>query len=140
KLKTSFGVRLPVVKIAGHWLTQAMLNLIANAGESIPEGRRRGHISITAAPGEGDVVRISVKDNGRGMAPEVRRRAFDLFFTTKSRSMGKGLGLPLARKVAMRAGGDIELTSEPGRGTSAVLVLPGTKRDSARAGGAGLRQ
>src|SRR5205085_6852740 len=126
--------------IAGHWLTQAMLNLIANAGESIPEGRRRGHISITAAPGEGDVVRISVKDNGRGMAPEVQRRAFDLFYTTKSRSMGKGLGLPLAKKVAVRAGGSIELISQPGRGTTAVLILPATERSSARAGGAGRRQ
>jgi hypothetical protein len=54
--------------------------------------------------------------------------------------MGKGLGLPLAKKVAVRAGGDIELISEPGRGTTAVLVLGATKRDTARAGRPGVRE
>jgi len=69
-------------------------------------------------------VRLGVTDNGRGMTRAIQRRALDLFFTTKPRSMGTGLGLPLVQKVAMRAGGEIEIKSEPEKGTTVVLVLP----------------
>lgn len=131
-LDASIPPRLPSVTIAPHWLTQAMLNLIVNAGESIPTGRRGGRVRLRAAMSQdGATVRLSVTDNGRGMAPEVQNRAFDLFFTTKSRRMGTGLGLPLVRKVAVRSGGSVELHSEPGRGTTAVLVLPVTHRNGA---------
>jgi PAS domain S-box-containing protein len=132
-LQASLPARLPMVKIAPHWLTQAVLNLIVNAGESIPEGRRKARVRLWAAAGdEGRTVRLGITDNGRGMAAGIQRRAFDLFFTTKSRTMGTGLGLPLARKVAMRAGGDVELSSVPGKGTTAVLVLPATTRSATR--------
>jgi PAS domain S-box-containing protein len=136
-LKTSLPGRLPKVKIAPHWLTQAVLNLIVNAGESIPEGRK-GRVRLWASTGaDGRMVRLGVTDNGRGMAPGIQRRAFDLFFTTKSRTLGTGLGLPLARKVAMRAGGDIELLSQAGKGTTAVLLLPATTRTATPRGGRG---
>ena len=128
KVQATFPAGLPAVKIAPHWLTQAVLNLIVNAGEAIPEGRRQGKVRIWAKPAsDGGTVSLSVTDNGRGMAPAVQRRAFDLFFTTKSRSMGTGLGLPLAQKVAMRAGGSIVVTSKPGAGTTVVMELPSTK-------------
>ncbi|MBK7405690.1 MAG: PAS domain S-box protein [Phycisphaerales bacterium] len=134
KVQASFPAGLPIVKIGPHWLTQAVLNLIVNAGEAIPEGRREGRVRITAKPVDGGrSVRLGITDNGRGMGSRVQRRAFDLFFTTKSRSMGTGLGLPLARKVALRAGGDIVLTSEPGAGTTVELILPTTKSGSAKA-------
>jgi PAS domain S-box-containing protein len=132
-VQASFPAELPAVKIAPHWLTQAVLNLIVNAGEAIPEGRRQGKVRVWAKPADRrGAVRLGVTDNGRGMAPAVQRRAFDLFFTTKSRSMGTGLGLPLAQKVAMRAGGNIVLTSEPGAGTIVVLELPTAKASAAK--------
>lgn len=128
---------LPPVTIAPHWLTQAMLNLIVNAGEAIPPSNREGRIRIRArVTDEGRAVRLSVSDNGRGMTTEVRRRAFDLFYTTKSRSMGTGLGLPLARKVAHRAGGDIEISNHHGKGTTVTLILPTETPDNATAAGA----
>lgn len=133
KVQATFPAGLPAVKIAPHWLTQAVLNLIVNAGEAIPEGRRQGKVRIWAKPAAGrGAVRLGLTDNGRGMAPAVQRRAFDLFFTTKSRSMGTGLGLPLAQKVVTRAGGNIVLTSEPGKGTTVVLELPTTKANAAK--------
>jgi len=136
KVQASLPAGLPAVKIAPHWLTQAVLNLMVNAGEAIPEGRRPGRVRIWARPADdGATVRLGVTDNGRGMAPAVQRRAFDLFFTTKPRSMGTGLGLPLARKVAVRAGGDIAFTSEPGGGTTVVLVLRTAKPTAATAAG-----
>ena len=136
KVRASFPDGLPAVRIAPHWLTQAVLNLIVNAGEAIPEGRRQGLVRIWAKPAEnGRIVRLGVTDNGRGMALAVQRRAFDVFFTTKPRTMGTGLGLPLAQKVAMRAGGKAVLTSEPGKGTTVVLALPATTANAvARAG------
>lgn len=132
-LQASFPTRLPAVNIAPHWLTQAVLNLIVNAGEAIPVGRRGASVRIWAKVGQGSgIVRLGVTDNGRGMPAAVQRRAFDLFFTTKSRGMGTGLGLPLARKVAVRAGGDVDLRSEPGKGTTVVLVLPAANRAAPR--------
>ncbi len=129
KFETSFPARLPLIRIAPHWLTQAVLNLIVNAGEALQEKRRPARVRLSAiADDDGLTVRLSVADNGRGMAPEIRRRAFDLFFTTKARGMGTGLGLPLVRKVAVRAGGSVELTSGPGRGTTVVLTLPTVSR------------
>jgi PAS domain S-box-containing protein len=126
KLTASWPAALPAIAVAPHWLTQAVLNLIVNAGEAIPSDRKRppGRIRLWAEMGADRAVRLGVSDNGRGMTQAVQRRAFDLFFTTKSRGMGTGLGLPLARKVAQRAGGDIELRSAHGRGTAVVLVLP----------------
>lgn len=125
KLEASLPQDLPRVNIAPHWLTQAVLNLIVNAGEAIPATRRGGLVRVWAIKSDtGRTIKLGVTDNGRGMPPDVLRRAFDLFYTTRPRSLGTGLGLPLARKVAARAGGTLDLTSEPGKGTSAVLVLP----------------
>jgi PAS domain S-box-containing protein len=132
KLLASLPMGLPSVRIAPHWLTQGMLNLIVNAGEALPAGRRPARIRVWARAGDdGKTIRLGVSDNGRGMAHSVQRRAFDLFFTTKPRSMGTGLGLPLARKVALRAGGTIELKSEAGKGTTVVMVLPAASHGNA---------
>lgn len=116
---------LPPVAIAPHWLTQALLNLIVNAGEAIPATKRNGRIRLTAhASHDRRTINLAISDNGSGMSREVQRRALDLFFTTKSRSMGTGLGLPLARKVALRAGGDLFFTSTHRSGTVVTLSLP----------------
>lgn len=132
-LRVSLPARLPTVTIAPHWLTQAVLNLLVNAGEAIPAGRKGACIRVWAdTKNDGRTVRLGVTDNGRGMSPAIQRRAFDLFFTTKPRTLGTGLGLPLARKVALRAGGDVELKSEPGRGTTAILVLQAQRRKGAQ--------
>lgn len=129
KVTSHIPVRLPSVNLAPHWLTQAVLNLIVNAGESIPQGRKDAHVTIDAeASDDRKFVRLSVKDNGQGMSHGVQRRAFDLFFTTKTRSMGTGLGLPLVRNVAIRAGGTVEIHSSPKTGTTVTLVLPASKK------------
>jgi hypothetical protein len=73
-------------------------------------------------------VKLGVTDNGTGMTDEVKRRAFDMFFTTKPRGLGTGLGLPLVRKVVDAAGGSVEIDSEPGRGTTVVMSLPVANR------------
>ncbi|HEX2839393.1 MAG TPA: PAS domain S-box protein [Phycisphaerales bacterium] len=124
-VRTSLAAHLPAVKIAPHWLTQAVLNLMVNAGESFPAGRRRPQVHLWAELSEdGSAVRLGITDNGRGMSSGVRQRAMDLFFTTKARGMGTGLGLPMVYKVIVRAGGEVEITSAVGRGTTVVVSLP----------------
>ena len=129
KVISSFANVLPEVSIAPHALTQAVLNLIVNAGEAIPAGRKRrqGYVRLTAEQvnraGE-TFVRLSIADNGTGMTDEVKRRAFDMFFTTKPRGLGTGLGLAMVRKVVDRARGSIEIDSAVGRGTTFSLFLP----------------
>jgi hypothetical protein len=65
-----------------------------------------------------------VTDNGSGMTEEVKRRAFDMFFTTKPRGLGTGMGLALVRKVVDRAGGSVRIDSELGKGTTVVMIFP----------------
>jgi len=124
-VRASFSEELPDVRIAPHWLTQGVLNLIVNAGEALPPPRKQARVRVWAVVTEdGRTVRLSVNDNGLGMTPAVKRRALELFFTTKPRGIGTGLGLPLAQKVAVRAGGTIEIDSQQGKGTTVVLLLP----------------
>ncbi|CAG0957353.1 two-component system, NtrC family, sensor kinase [Phycisphaerales bacterium] len=137
KLTASFpgGAALPPVSVAPHRLTQAVLNLVVNAGEAIPplaadprRKRRQGRVRVWAeAHQDRDGrawVRLGVTDNGVGMTPEVKRRAFELFFTTKTRGHGTGLGLPLVYKVATRVGGAVEIDSKLGKGTTVTMKLP----------------
>lgn len=132
KLNAAFPARLPPVNIAPHWLTQAVLNLIVNAGESIPEGRVHGLVRIWATTDDDShTVTLGVTDNGQGMAPAVQKRAMDMFFTTKPRTMGTGLGLPLAQKVANRAGGSVEIKSQPGKGTTVTMTLMAVPKNAA---------
>lgn len=105
-----------------HRLTQAVLNLVVNAGEAIGAC---GHVRFCAKrdPG-GASFRVSVTDDGRGMSPDVQQRAFDPFFTTKSRGLGTGMGLSLVRGVAQSVGGQVFLESAAGRGTTIGLDIP----------------
>lgn len=122
RLETRIPLDLPPAGVAPHRLTQAVLNLLSNAGAAIG---REGHVRLEARATEGDAaVRLSVADDGCGMSDEVRRRALDPFFTTRKRGLGTGLGLSLVNAVTQTAGGSIEIQSAPGRGTTVTLQLP----------------
>ncbi|HEX9442702.1 MAG TPA: ATP-binding protein [Candidatus Binatia bacterium] len=119
-------------------LAQALLSLVANAKEAMPEGGRV-RLTVKRSPRytmNGRIHRnleISVIDDGAGIAPENRERIFDPFFTTKA--AGTGLGLALTHKVVRAHHGSIEVASEPGRGSRFVLLLPvaGSVEDHAEA-------
>lgn len=129
RLAMSLPGHLPPVAVAPHRLTQAMLNLLINAGEAVGD---EGKVRISAESIDEDrLVRIAVADNGCGMTPEVRQRAMDPFFTTKTRGLGTGLGLSLVRGIAHAAGGACEIDSEPGRGTTITLTLPAQPAETA---------
>ncbi|MCX8017456.1 MAG: HAMP domain-containing histidine kinase [Rhodocyclaceae bacterium] len=98
-------------------LAGAITNLLENALQAVPAGGRIA-LAVTIAA---DSLAFTVKDNGRGMPPDVVARLFEPFFTT--RAEGTGLGLAIARGVARAHGGGIDVTSEPGVGTEFVLTV-----------------
>ena len=121
-LRAELPEGLPPLAVPAHGLTQAVFNLVGNAGEAI-EGAGAVAIGAELTP-DGGFVRVRVADDGAGMPPEIRRRALEPFYTTKPRGMSTGLGLALAHGVATSAGGALDIESEPGRGTTVTLTLP----------------
>ncbi|MHC4910165.1 MAG: two-component system sensor histidine kinase NtrB [Planctomycetota bacterium] len=129
-----FDDDLPPVGIALHRLTQAALNLLLNAVDSI-DGRGRICLRGTAADDK-RFVRLAVSDSGRGMSREAQQHALDPFFTTKSRGQSTGLGLSLVHGIVHSAGGRVDIESELGSGTTVTLHLPTASDEVEEAGAA----
>ncbi|WOD14357.1 hybrid sensor histidine kinase/response regulator [Paraburkholderia kirstenboschensis] len=116
----------------------ALLNLVVNARDAMPEGGKIVIAVENAELGEGTVealaagpyVRVSVADTGSGMAPEVAARAFEPFFTTKEVGKGTGLGLSQVYGFIAQSGGDVLIRSEAGQGTVVSIYLPVAKDTS----------
>lgn len=133
-LESALPAEMPAVAVPPHALTRAVLNLLVNASEAMPKDRS-GHWPkvVIRARANGTAVHLELADNGSGMSPDVVRRAFDMFFTTKTRGLGTGLGLPLVRRVVERAGGSVEIDSRAGLGTTVRLILPYAAEESSGA-------
>ena len=110
----------------------ALLNLVVNARDAMPEG---GSLSITSANvvlGEREVdglapgpyVRVTVADTGTGMSPETAARAFEPFYTTKEVGKGTGLGLSQVYGFIKQSGGEVKIRTAPGEGTAISIYLP----------------
>jgi two-component system sensor histidine kinase HydH len=107
-----------VAWVDGFQLKQAILNLLLNALQATPPG---GHVVVRTAGDKRSLV-IAVRDDGEGMSPEAREKAFTPFFTT--REEGTGLGLPLVRRIVEQHGGSVEIASSEGKGTTVTIVFP----------------
>src|SRR5471032_545245 len=116
-------------------LENALLNLVINARDAMPDGGRllietanvyldgSDSTSLEAVKA-GDYLMIAVSDNGTGMTPSVLAKAFEPFFTTKPIGQGTGLGLSMIYGFAQQSGGHVSLDSLPGQGTCVRLYLP----------------
>ncbi|MDB5480171.1 MAG: hybrid sensor histidine kinase/response regulator [Caulobacteraceae bacterium] len=136
------AIEVEVVGAGGLWLTRidpsqlenALLNLVINARDAMPDGGRitietanswldwRGAQERELPPGQ--YVALCVSDTGVGMPPEVVARAFDPFFTTKPLGQGTGLGLSMVHGFARQSGGHARIYSEVGHGTTMKLYFP----------------
>ncbi|PHV07937.1 hypothetical protein CSQ96_08630 [Janthinobacterium sp. BJB412] len=106
-------------------LGQVLSNLLNNALLHGFEGRASGLITISARREEGGMVRLALRDDGRGMPAETLRRVFDPFFTTKMGQGGSGLGMNIVYNIVGAVlKGKISIDSAPGAGTTVVLTLP----------------
>ncbi|MCA1815476.1 MAG: response regulator [Acidobacteria bacterium] len=101
-------------------LRDVLVNMIFNALDAMPAG---GTLALSSSVERGEIVVIAVRDTGAGMPEEVRGRVFDPFFTTKGAG-GMGLGLAVSYGVVLRHGGNIEVASKVGRGTTFRITLP----------------
>lgn len=125
---------VPMIMIDAGLIYQAMLNLCINARDAMPDG---GKILVQTRTTSGDRLRqrfpaatagqyvhISVADTGVGMEADVRSRVFESYFTTKKRDQGTGLGLSIVHGIVTEHAGFIEVTSDPGRGSTFHIYLP----------------
>jgi signal transduction histidine kinase len=110
---------LPQTLADPEQLTQAFLNLILNAIQSMPDG---GQIEIRTKFMGTDRIVVEIIDNGMGIPKEKRSKIFDPFYTTKAG--GSGLGLSVTQKIIIDHHGKIEVDSEVGKGTAFTVVLP----------------
>ena len=117
-----------------HELQNAILNLAINARDAMPDGGVLGIASANVTITEqnatlfdlpaGDYVVVEVSDTGEGMPPEVVLRAFEPFFTTKPSGKGSGLGLSMVYGFAKQSGGQVQIVSSPGAGSTLRIYLP----------------
>ncbi len=105
-------------------LGQVFLNLLINAAQAISEGHADQHEVRVATRRHDDQVIVEVSDTGCGMTPEIQRRLFTPFFTTKPPGTGTGLGLPICQRLVTELGGRIEVKSVAGAGTTFTVRLP----------------
>ena len=138
RFQTDLTSDLLAIEIDPGQLEQALLNLAVNSRDAMPSGgvlcMRTRSVKIAERtlvdrgvlmPGE--YVAISVEDSGGGMSLEVRSRIFEPFFTTKPIGSGTGLGLAMVLGVVQQAGGQIQVNSAPGVGTTITLYFPAVR-------------
>ena len=114
-----------LVTIDPSQFEQVLLNLATNARDAMPSGGRLTvALSVEETRADQRVVRVRVTDTGNGMSDETRSKVFEPFFSTKGPGHGTGLGLATAYGIVTRAGGTIEVESEPGHGTTFTLTFP----------------
>ncbi len=122
QVQTHVDPDLPPVLCDAAQIEQVILALVMNALDAMPQG---GNLWLTTSFGhEPNHVRIIVRDDGSGIPPELLPRIFEPFLTTKETGRGVGLGLAISHSILERHNGNIEVQSEPGRGTTFTVTLP----------------
>ena len=133
-LDVALAADLPMVRIDGNQLANALINMAINARHAMPGGGTV-MLSTRMVPPAGNgpmLVAVTLADSGIGIPDDVKNRVFEPFFTTKPVGEGTGLGLSQVYGFATQAGGEVEIDSEEGRGTTVEIRLPVTTdaRDS----------
>ena len=132
QITLSVDERPPKVQVDRMQLEQSLLNLVSNSIHAMPQGgtlrisvsHTRAHASASNGGPAPTHAILVVDDTGCGMTPEVQRRAFDAFFTTRAGAGGTGLGLSSVQHFVKEHSGAITLDSEAGRGTRIAIHLP----------------
>jgi two-component system, NtrC family, sensor kinase len=117
---------LPRIASDRGQLQQVFLNILNNAFQAVDDG---GFVTITSWDRDFNTVGVSVQDNGKGMSEETLKHIFEPFFTTKKGS-GTGLGLSITYGIVKKLGGDIEVHSKEGQGTTFTVFLPKQAKSS----------
>ncbi|PKL77013.1 MAG: hybrid sensor histidine kinase/response regulator [Candidatus Melainabacteria bacterium HGW-Melainabacteria-1] len=129
QLSMQLQPQLNAIKADPGQLAQVLVNLALNARDSMPQGGvltiETSHAGLSETNSQAArTVCLSVTDTGAGMTPEIKNRLFEPFFTTKESGKGTGLGLPVVQGIVEQSGGQIEVFSQPGVGTSFKIYWP----------------
>lgn len=124
RIVRDFDPDLPAIVGDAHQLQQALLNLVANAYQSVRESGRAGSVTVRTCRAGSERVSVEVADDGPGIPEAVLPRIFDPFFTTKAPGQGTGLGLPLVQSAVVAHGGALSVKSREGLGASFRIELP----------------
>ena len=124
-LELALAEDLPLVEVDPRQVEQVLENLVVNAYQAMPEGGKLSIWGVSVERNQRAFVALHVKDTGIGITSENLSKIFDPLFTTKPK--GIGLGLSVCKKLIEANEGDIEVESEPGKGTDFVLFLPSQK-------------
>jgi PAS domain S-box-containing protein len=124
RFEVAYGEDLPPVMGSIHRLEQVVINLLNNALQSLPSNRHGVLVTTRLAPDTGE-VELCVEDEGVGMPPPVLERIREPFFSTRFDSGGLGLGVSICRSIVLEHKGTLEFESEVGKGTRAIVRLPG---------------
>lgn len=119
-IKSYLPSDLPALRLNKDMFRQALLNLMLNAVQAMPQG---GSLTLQAIVENGHVS-LSLIDTGIGIAPDLLDKIFRPFFSTKTKSGGSGLGLPTSKKIIEAHGGTLDVQSELGKGTKFTIRLP----------------
>jgi two-component system NtrC family sensor kinase len=142
QLEAEIEPTLPLIHANANQLQQVLMNLLLNAEQAM-ESRGNGTVTISARSTSDGGVELRVRDDGPGIAKATQARIFEPFFTTKPAGKGTGLGLSVSFGIVRDHGGDIEVESEEGHGTTFVIRLPeiqvgGDATEPRRTGGEGV--
>jgi two-component system cell cycle sensor histidine kinase/response regulator CckA len=124
RIEKKYARDLPEIVASPGKLNQLFLNLIVNAAQAIDEGKADRNLITVSTRLDGDRIRVDVTDTGCGIRKEILPRIFDPFFTTKPIGIGTGLGLSICHDIVKKHGGEIQVESEIGRGTTFSVFLP----------------
>ena len=135
ELRYAMATALPPALADGNQLETALLNLVLNARDAMPDGGAltletsmvdldMGYLQEHPESGPGRYITVSVTDTGKGMPPDVLKHVFEPFFSTKEPGRGTGLGLAMVDGFVSQSGGHVRIESAPGEGTRVTLHLP----------------
>ena len=121
QFQVEFDPSLPTISLVADQLHQVILNMLVNALDAM---EKQGDRITVRTYRENDNVVIEIQDTGEGIAPENLSRIFEPFFTTKEVGKGTGLGLTVSYGIVKKFGGDVQVKSQQGKGTTFRIVLP----------------
>jgi two-component system, NtrC family, sensor histidine kinase HydH len=121
-VRVTVAADLPNIQFDRRLVHQALVNLVLNGVQAMPQG---GRLDVTVSRSDvsgRDALRVEVRDQGVGIEESTRARLFEPFFTTKP--LGTGLGLAVVKRIAEAHGGSIHVAGAPGQGATFALELP----------------